>query len=70
MIDRLFYAAVLVACAAATVLTLAEPARIAANAAPSTSVVQLERVVITASREDGRTVATVAASEPAGRTVR
>lgn len=70
MTERLFHAAVLVACAAAAVLVFAEPGRVAARgAAPATPVVQLERVVVTAAREDGRTLAAGTEAAPADRAV-
>lgn len=58
MIERTFFAIVLVACAAAAALSLAEPAKVAATHTPEAPVIQLERVVITAMREDVRQVAT------------
>jgi hypothetical protein len=54
--DRFFFPAVLAACAALTLLSAAEPARVAsvqAQAAAAAPIVQLERVVITAAREEG-----------------
>jgi hypothetical protein len=65
--DRFFFPAVLAACAAVTLLSVAEPARVAQAQAwasqAATPVVQLERVVITAAREDVSRVATATASQ-------
>lgn len=72
MIERTFFALVLVACAAAAALTFAEPAKVAAAhapAAPAAPVIELERVVITVQRDEGKRLAATAAEPTASRSL-
>ena len=69
MIERTFFALVLVACAAAAALTFAETTKVAAAHAPAAPVIELERVVITVQREDGKRLAATAAEPTASRSL-